>query len=116
MIELLNLDEWPEWFSYPNDFLEFTRTGAIDIGPWQLLQGAWLRVRCEGLKKRFPGRNLIPFARRIDNDDVACWDQKQPQYICVVHDFCAPGWERREEFPSFHAWLLAAQEAAKDYD
>jgi hypothetical protein len=116
MIELLNLDELPDWFNYSDDFLVFIRSGVTDIGPWQILQGNWLRVRNEGLKKRFPARNLVPFARRLDNDDVACWDKSQPNYIYTVHDFCEPGWENREEFRSFNEWYLAAQDAAKDYD
>ncbi len=116
MIELLDINDLPEWFTYPDDFLEKVRDGVIDIGPWQFLHGTWLQVRYAGIKKRFPDRSLIPFARRLDNDDIACRDQNQPTVICIVHDFCAPGWERREEFPSFHAWLLAAQEEAKDFD
>jgi hypothetical protein len=116
MIELLDIHELPGWFTYPDDFLETIRNGVFDIGPWQFLYGTWLRVRYDGLKKRFPDRNLMPFARRLDNDDVACWDQRKPKTICIVHDFSAPGWENREEFPSYNAWLLAAQEAAKDYD
>lgn len=114
--ELLNLEELPEWFAYPDDFVRLLNSGITDIGPWQILQGQWLRVRCEGLKKRFPDRNLIPFARRLDSDDVACWDKRQPISVYIVHDFCAPGWEDRAEFGSFQAWYLAAQEDAKDYD
>ena len=116
MIELINLTNLPEWFTYPDDFLNFVQSGTIDIGPWQILDGTWLLVRYEGLKKRFPDRYLIPFARRLDNDDVACWDKTNPASVCIVHDFCAPGWESREEFTSFSDWLSTAQNEAKDYE
>jgi hypothetical protein len=114
MLDLLNAKELPTWFSYPEDFLELVRRGVVDIGPWQLLEGSWLRVRHDGLKKRFPARSLVPFARRVDCDDVACWDESRPQKVCVVHDFAAPGWEGREEYESFQAWYTAAQEEAGD--
>jgi len=82
----------------------------------QFLEGQWLRVRLEGLRKRYPDRDLMPFARRLDNDDVACWDQKKPASVYIVHEFSAPGWEGRGECTSFQSWYLAAQEEARDYD
>lgn len=115
-IELLRSNELPAWFTYPPEFLELLQTGVTDIGPWQILQGDWLRVRLSGIKKRFPDRELIPFARRLDDDDIACWDRRQPLSVYVVHDFCAPGWEDRGEYESFQAWYMTAQEDAKNYD
>lgn len=115
-VDLLVEEEVPEWFVYPTDFLRVVESGLRDIGPWQILDGKWLRVRHDGLKKRFPDRDLVPFARRLDCDDVACWDSKSSPSVEVVHDFSAPGWEERDSYPSFHAWLLAAQEEAKGYD
>lgn len=115
-IELLKTEELPTWFSYPEDFLEALHGGLYDIGPWQILGGNWLRVRHQGLKKRFPDQDLVPFARRLDGDDVACWSGKSPQSVQVIHDFCAPGWEMRDSYPSFQVWLSVAQEEAKDYD
>jgi hypothetical protein len=89
---------------------------TIDVGPWQILEGDWLRVRHLGLETRFSQRDLVPFARRLDYDDVACWDGTAPHSVHVIHDFCAPGCEVRERFPSFLTWLFTAQEEAKDYD
>jgi hypothetical protein len=114
--DLLSAEEIPSWFAYPTDFLSVVQSGLRDIGAWQVLDGKWLRIRHEGLKKRFPDRDLVPFARRLDCDDVACWDSKSSPSVEVVHDFSAPGWEERDSFPSFQAWLLAAQEEAKGYD
>jgi len=114
--ELLDTTELPNWFAYPADFLQVVRSESLDIGPWQILLGKWLRVRNEGLKKRFPDRNLVPFARRLDNDDVACWDRGESGRVYIVHDFSAPGWEQRIEYGSFVAWYQAAREEAKGYD
>lgn len=114
--ELLDTTELPSWFAYPPDFLHVVRSESPDIGPWQILLGKWLRVRHEGLKKRFPDRGLVPFARRLDNDDVACWDRDKSGGVRVVHDFSAPGWEGRAEYGAFAAWYQAAREEADGYD
>ncbi|WP_146010575.1 hypothetical protein [Dyella sp. AD56] len=115
-LDLLRLDELPEWFLYPEDFLQVVQSGLRDIGPWQILDGNWLRVRYDGMRKRFPERELVPFARRLDSDDVACWDRKTLPSVQVVHDFCSPGWEERGSHLSFKAWLLAVQEEAREFD
>ncbi|MGF6495498.1 hypothetical protein ABIE56_003697 [Luteibacter sp. 621] len=74
--DTLKSSELPEWFSYPEEFSRAVQSGLRDVGPWQILDGNWLRVRCERMKRRFPSRDLVPFARRPDSDDVACWDRK----------------------------------------
>jgi hypothetical protein len=109
MNDLLMIEELPQGFGYPLDFIDVISTGVIDVGPWQFLKGKWLQVRNFGLKERFPDRQLVPFARRLDSDDVACWDMERPSAVCVVHDFCAPGWESRETYDSFEQWYLSAQ-------
>ena len=116
MNDLLDQDELPDWFAYPEEFLQMINSAEIDLGPWQLLLGKWLRVRHEGLTKRFPARGLVPFARRLDNDDVACWDRDKPGKVCVVHDFSAPGWEERTEHSSFQEWYQSAKRDAADYE
>lgn len=114
--KLLTIDELPAWFSYPAEFVDALDSGLFDIGPWQILNGDWLRVRYEGLKKRFPDRGFVPFARRLDGDDIACWESASFPEVRVIHDFCAPGWEDRDNYLSFKTWLEAAQEEAKDFD
>lgn len=116
MEKLLSVTELPDWFTYPPDFLKEVAEGNLDIGPWQFLTGQWLRVRYEGLKKRFPERDLIPFARRLDNDDIACWEGGASDAVRVVHDFAAPGWEKRDEYSSFEEWHAVAKLDAENYD
>ncbi|MCK9386192.1 MAG: hypothetical protein M0Q15_16400 [Nevskia sp.] len=116
-VELLSPQELPEWFVYPEDFLNALQSEVHNIGAaWQFLHGKWLRVRYSGLKKRFPSRDLVPFARRLDCDDIACWERSSFPSVHVVHDFCAPGWEERQSFPSFLAWVSDAQKEARDFD
>lgn len=119
MCELLSRELLPEWFEYPKNLLSLLEDDEIDFGPWQLLHGKWLNVRHTGLKERYPNLDLVPFARRLDDDDVACFDVSERSSIPkvkIIHDFASSGWEEREAFESFDIWLQEAKELAKDWD
>lgn len=106
--QLLRPDAAPAGFTYPSEFLRAVRLGLSDLEPWSLLFGRELHRRSRGLDERYP-ETLVPFAARIDNDDVACWDLALPAgRVLVVHDLASPGWERRAEFASFGGWLRQA--------
>lgn len=70
----------------------------------------------EGLKKRYPTRMLVPFARRIDNDNIACWDLDKAGRVSIIHDFASPGWEQEAELEDFYGWLRQAIEDLIEYD
>jgi hypothetical protein len=119
MLERLPSKDLPEWFRYPETLVELLDKETIDFGPWQLLHGESLLLRHNGLKKRFPQLTLVPFARRFDCDDVACFDvsiQHLPLKALIIHDFCSPGWEQRGEYASFEDWLEAAKLEAEEWD
>lgn len=113
--KLLLQSELPTWFSYPEDFIRIFEQGLIDFDPWIVLQGEQLRARYNGLRERYTHRDLVPFARREDNDDVACWD-KHEKGIVIIHDFASPGYENKQILNSFWDWLRAALEATIAYD
>ena len=112
---LLKQTELPEWFNYPREFLRIVDQGLLDFDPWIVLQGERLKIRFKGLQERYPNRELIPFARREDNDDVACWDRHKAGVV-IIHDFASSGYEDREGYESFWDWLRAALEATIEYD
>jgi len=72
MKQLLTKSEFPEWFNYPQEFLRIVDQDLLDFDPWIILQGERFRIRFHGMKEIFPKRELVPFVRREDNDDVAC--------------------------------------------
>jgi hypothetical protein len=109
MADLLTIDDLPEGFDYPAEFIRVVELGLTDLEPWWIFDGDQLRRRTIGLRERYPERQLVPFARRQDNDDVACWDLAQGD-IAVIHDMASPGWEQRGRFPDFNAWLRQAIE------
>ena len=119
MYELLNSKLLPEWFEYPQNLLSLLENDEINFGHWQLLHGKWLNVRHIGLKEHFPNLDLVPFARRLDDDDVACFDVSKSSSIPkvkIIHDFSSSGWEDREEFESIDVWLQEAKELTQDWD
>ena len=114
-VKLLTQAEKPEWFDYPQDFLRIVEEQKLlDFDPWIVMQGDQLRTRLNGLKERYPARELVPFARREDNDDVACRDSKKG--VVIIHDFASPGYENKEELSGFWDWLRSALEATIEYE
>ena len=114
-VDLLTQTERPKWFDYPQDFLRIVEEQKLlDFDPWIVMRGDQLRTCFNGLKERYPTRELVPFARREDNDDVACWDKNKG--VVIIHDFASPGYESKQELSSFWDWLRGALEATIEYD
>jgi hypothetical protein len=107
MADLLGVNELPDGFTYPPEFVRVVDLGLTNLEPWWILDGRLLRDRYAGMSLRYPQRPILPFAKRQDNDDVACWDL-QTGRVVIVHDFADPGWEERKVFPNFNAWLRQA--------
>ena len=108
---LLTSADLPDDFVYPSAFVRVVEHGLLDLEPWEILEGPRLLQRLQGLRSRYPERRYIPFARRTDNDDVACWDLDElVDLVVVVHDFASVGWERQGSFEDVHAWLRQAFE------
>jgi hypothetical protein len=110
---LLTDSDLPDGFTYPKSFIRVAELGLIDLEPWAVLVGDSLFKKFNGLQSRYPDRKYVPFAQRVDNDDVACWDSaSDSMVVLIVHDFASPGWEqrRRPPFSDFNAWLRQAIE------
>jgi len=115
-IDLLSSTELPDGFSYPRQFEHIVELGLLDLEPWYVLQGKALRDTQAGLAQRYPERRLVPFARRQDNDDVACWEVSEPESVSVIHDFASAGWEQRASHSSFYNWFRQAVEDLIEFD
>jgi hypothetical protein len=98
----------PSWFTYPSAFLRIVEQNLVDLTPWYVMDSHNVVERMKGLKQRYPTRDLIPFARRGDNDDVACFERGKGESVIVIHDFSSPGYEERAVFPSFWDWFKCA--------
>lgn len=115
MSDLLTPDDLPDGFTYPPELLRLVEHGIVDLEPWLVLVGERLRRRFEGLGQRYPHRALVPFAMRLDNDDVATFEVGSTG-VTIVHDFASPGYEQRETYPDVNAWLRKAIDDYIEFD
>lgn len=51
---------------------------------------------------------VIPFARRDDNDDIACFEVGKGKSVQIIHDFASEGFEQRKEQGCFWDWFRDA--------
>ena len=106
----------PSWFRYPPTYLRIVEQSLLDLTPWHILSAEDALRQMHGFEDRYPSRRLVPFARRQDNDDVACWEDGKPEMIVVVHDYASEGWENEGSFDSFWSWFRSAVEDTIDWD
>ncbi|ATH92919.1 hypothetical protein ACH95_21225 [Bacillus glycinifermentans] len=97
-----------EGFEYPQSFLKIIELNLVDFDLWYIMSETQVLRRLEGLKERYPNRKLIPFARRDDNDDIACFEVGKGEKVQIIHDFASEGYEQRKEYMNFWEWLEAA--------
>jgi hypothetical protein len=93
----------------PEGLLRIVKQNVVDLTPWHVMPTDLAVKRLHGMRQRY-SRKYVPFARRQDNDDVACIDPARPDEIVIVHDFASEGTELRKRFDSFWDWLRAAVE------
>ena len=93
------------FFSYPQSLKDLVSDGRVDFGVWYLMNDDETVRRFQGLQKRYPGRRLYPFARRDNNDDVACFEDDDNSLVHIIYDFADIGWEQKEVFSTIYAWL-----------
>lgn len=83
--------------------------GIINLKPWEFLNDERFNIKNHGIKQRYGYNDLVAFAIRMDNDDVACWDIEKKKVI-IIHDYSSPGFERRKIFKTFWDWFRYAVE------
>ncbi len=105
----------PTGFKYPKAYVDFVVSDFPNLEPWHFFYSK-LDYRFLGLKERYPSKELVPFARRQDNDDIACFDAKTNDgRVLIIHDFASPGWEERLSLDNFEAWLDLAKAEANEW-
>lgn len=92
-------------FEYPAGLLKVIDLGIEDMDYWFLLEAPFAEEYCHDMKARYPNRCLIPFAKKCDSDDVACFEIGREGKVEIIHDFADPGWEQRAEYNDFWEWF-----------
>jgi hypothetical protein len=115
-MKVLSTAELPCGFVYPDSFLKAIRLELTNLEPWYIMNSTDAQMRIKGMQTRYPQRVLIPFARRGDNDDVACFQMDKDQEIQIIHDFASVGYEQRRTYTTFWDWFRAAMEEMIQFD
>lgn len=101
----INTDQLDFVFQYPESFKKLLDLHLVNFDYWYFMESKNVLIRIQGLKERYPKRQLIPFARRGDNDDIACFDAENIGVVHIIHDFASSGYEQRKTFDSLWDWL-----------
>ena len=104
-VEILEARLEMDDFQYPESFVKAIELNLLDFDLWYIMDEERALNRLKGFKERYPNRKLIPFARRDDNDDIACFELGKGEKIQIIHDFASSGYEQRKEYNDFWAWL-----------
>ena len=99
-------------FEIPREYYRIHDLRLTNIQPWYFLDVQEFGTIYKGIQRRYPQRVLLPFGRRQDDDDVACFvvdsgDYTQGQ-VLIIHDYASPGYEVDNSFPSFWDWFRMA--------
>lgn len=107
-MELYNISAIYGDYVYPAEFVKIVELNLVDFEIWYLMSSEQVDIRIKGLKARYPSRNLIPFARRDDSDDIACFEVGKGNRVQIIHDFAGEGFEQRKVFECFWDWFRDA--------
>ena len=109
-MELYNVKAIYSDYVYPAEFPKIVELNLVDFATWYLMNNGQVDIRIKGLRGRYPNRKLIPFARRDDNDDIACFEIGKGNKVQIIHDFAGEGFEQRKEYECFWDWFRDAIE------
>lgn len=115
---MLNASQLPEEvrranFQLPSAYYRIFELGLTNVSPWRFIEDAEeFSGVYEALRELYPEHILLPFARRADNDDVACIVVESPQYagnrIVIVHLFASPDDAIDAVYETFWDWFRTA--------
>ena len=108
-VKLLESSDLDVPMRLPVGLLRLVEQGVVDLAPWHIMPRELARKRMDGLRQRYT-KKYVPFARRQDNDDLACLDPEHQDQIVVIHDFASEGFEMRRSYESFWDWFRSAIE------
>lgn len=103
-------------YKYPESYERLVELDLVNFDIWFLMESEQATNIYSGMKKRYPNRKLIPFAKRVDNDDTACFEIGKGSKVQLIHDFASEGFEQRKEFDDFWDWVECAMKEMIDYN
>ena len=110
MIQLLDEQQRPNNFVYPQAIVKLLELNLTNFDVWYFMDLESVKIRLAGLQKRYPDRQLVPFARRGDCDDIACFEVDKGDRVFVIHDYASKGYEQQEIYENVWEGLKEMQE------
>lgn len=99
----------PDGYPCPAQVDHLCRLGLTDLEPWAVLNTGGQEFRAGMVEKRWPGTCLLPFAARMDRDDVVCVDRRTGELLWVdPYETPVVECADRDRFASFDDWLRMA--------
>lgn len=95
-------------YNYPQGYIKLKELHLIDFEYWYFIPDNQVDKRFMGMKERFPNRKYIPFARRDDCDDIACFESGKGETVFIIHDYASDGYEERKRYNDIWEWVRDA--------
>jgi len=109
--EILNTTEDFEFaFNYPDALERLVALKLINYDLWYLMSREQSVVIFKQLKMNNNSKGLIPFARRGDNEDIACLEIGNNEKVVVLKNCEYLGYRQRQVFDSVWDWFRDAIE------
>lgn len=102
-------------FEYPQAYDKLVELNLVNFEIWFIMERRQATAIYNGMKKRYPKRDLIPFAKRANNDDTACFEIGREKSIQIIHDFASEGYEQRESYNNIWEWTESAVKTMISY-
>lgn len=116
---LLRAEEIPYGFQYPAGIYKLIELNLLNYDVWYFMDRESALERLKGVQERYPNRKLIPFARRDDCDDIACFEVGSKELegrVFIIHDYASSGWESREVLESIWEWVKYAVDIMVEFE
>lgn len=95
-------------YSYPKGYGKLKELNLVNFDNWYFIPDDQVENRFWGIRKRYPSRKYLPFARRDDSDDIACFEEGKGDIVFIVHDFASEGYEERKQYTDIWEWFRDA--------
>jgi len=101
----MKLNNFPTWLKVDEAYLTLLERELYNFTPWEILLNEEYEKAYKSLEKNYPKRELVPFASRCDNDDIACWEKGKDNQVFIIHNYASSGWESRGKYKDFWTWF-----------
>jgi len=108
--EFLSTDEFELVYNYPDALERLVALRLINFDLWYLMNREQSMVIWKQMSLNCDRKGLIPFARRGDNEDIACFEVANNEKVLVLKNCEYLGYRPRQAFDSVWDWFRDAIE------